>query len=337
MLAKMQRDYSLKTCNTLAVPSVADYFIACHSVDEIQDALRWAKAKTLPVHILGGGSNVLLAENISGLIIKPELLGKSIRLENEYAMVSAAAGEDWHQFVLWCCENHVYGLENLALIPGSVGAAPVQNIGAYGVELVEFVDSVKVLDQRTLSVQTLSAKECEFSYRDSIFKSDRGKPFIILELHLKLATQFSPRLTYKGLDTFTEAQRVSAISVAHAIADLRRSKLPDPNRLPNAGSFFKNPVITNEVFEKLAARYPDIPSYSVNNNCKKIPAAWLIDRLGWKDRVINHVGVHREQALVLINPKERPLADIRIFSEELKADVYRHFDIELEIEPRLIE
>lgn len=337
MSLKIQSEVFLQAFNTLGVASIAEYFASCESVSDIQLCLNWAQKKQIPVHILGGGSNVLLAEHIRGLVIKPELFGKTIQVDDSCSLVTAAAGENWHQFVMWCCENGAYGIENLALIPGTVGAAPVQNIGAYGVELMQYVESVSALNTHTGDLETLSREDCQFSYRDSLFKTEQGAHYIITELVLRLNRAFVAQLNYSGLDTFNTEQTAFARELALSIAALRQSKLPDPKDIPNAGSFFKNPVVDESQCAQLIAKYPDMPSYPAAAQKKKIPAAWLIDRLGWKNKIINDVGVHEKQALVVVNPKHKSRSDILEFANAIQDDVKREFGIELEIEPRQVQ
>lgn len=341
-------DWDLQPLNTLAVPARADYFCAAHTEAEILAALDWARQRQLPVQLLGGGSNLVMAERLPGLTLQIRLQGISLAADmGEQVLLDVAAGESWHQLVVWCLERGFYGLENLALIPGTVGAAPVQNIGAYGVEISRFVESVATLDRRDGASRTLSAADCEFSYRDSVFKRSLRDQRVITRITLRLQRHPQPEISYPalrealdlGMNEETEA--VTPQAVFDAVCRIRREKLPDPALIPNCGSFFKNPILPWTLYATLQRQYPDMPSYdaSLPGNpapVRKVAAAWLIDRAGWKGREYQGVRVHERQALVLTNAGHRGAGDILALAREIRQSVQARFGVELELEPELL-
>jgi len=332
-------DVSLEQYNTFGVSVTAQYFVIVSTIDEIKEVLTSEIAKNNSVHILGGGSNILFTKDIDGLVIKNNILGKKvIRENNDTALVHIMSGENWHDVVMWATEHGWGGIENLALIPGSVGATPVQNIGAYGVEIKDTIQSVGVVDMETGEEGEFSESECRFGYRDSIFKTDaKGKYFITyvtLELskHQKPVTEYGAiqaKLDEMGVDTAT------IHNVRNAVIAIREVKLPDPKNIGNAGSFFKNPVVAKSVYQKLQKEYPDMPHYDVDNGVK-IPAGWLIEQCGWKGKKVGNVGVHDKQALVIVNHGGATGKEIFDFSKKILQSIKEKFDIELEREVTVI-
>lgn len=323
--------------NTLAVPSQADYFAVATSVDEVRDACAWAASQQLPVRVLGGGSNVIPDAHIAALVLKPNIRGVApLKATSEQQWIEVGAGETWHQLVNDCLERGWYGLENLSLIPGTVGAAPIQNIGAYGVELSQVLDSLDAVHIATGELHTFDAQRCAFGYRDSAFKNRLQGQYVITQVRLCLSLQPHLKLDYPGLRDYFGDLNSTAISsrdVSDAVCALRRSKLPDPSEVPNCGSFFKNPVISETHYQQLRQRFPEIVSYDATNG-KKLAAGWLIERAGWKGRSYEGVRVHERQALVLTNPGRLPSAHILAAASAIQADIERMFDIVLEIEPQ---
>jgi len=323
----------LTSLNTLNLPAHARYFARAESCDDIRAAIDWAKAHRVALLPLGGGSNVVLCDEFAGLALQIALRGKSIVRQRDHVEVTAAAGENWHEFVQWTLHNNAYGLENLTLIPGTVGAAPIQNIGAYGVELSQFLHAVrgiKIDENRALE---LTAAQCQLGYRDSIFKRALRDNFIVTEIVLHLRTQFSPALDYPALRaSLPNDAPLDALQIERAVRAIRESKLPDPARFANAGSFFKNPVVDAAQFAQLQQRYPDLPHFSAEGGVK-IPAAWLIDRCGWKGRRLDTVGVHAQQALVLIHYGGGNAAALLALAAQIQRDVEQRFGIALEMEP----
>lgn len=323
----------LTAFNTLALPARARYYARAENIADIHAAIAWAQQKNSPLLPLGGGSNMVLRDEFPGLVLHIALRGKTLAQCGDYVEVCVAAGENWHQLVQWTLQQGAYGLENLTLIPGTVGAAPIQNIGAYGVELSQFLHAVrgiKIDENREIE---LSVAQCELGYRDSIFKHALRDNFIITEIVLRLRTQFVPVIDYPALrEQLPQNKLLDALQIEHAVRTLRQSKLPDPAQWPNAGSFFKNPVISAAQFAALQQTHSDIPHFAARDSVK-IPAAWLIDRCGWKGRRLGSVGVHSQQALVLIHYGGGDAAALLALAEQIQQEVARTFGINLEMEP----
>lgn len=322
---------------SFGVPARARFFASLQQEDELPTLLQAADDKDLPVLILGGGSNVLLTADFPGLVIQMALTGIVVRpdpLSAMHVLVTAAAGENWHALVEFCLRNEFSGLENLALIPGSTGAAPVQNIGAYGVELSDVLVSVRYFDRRTHQVHQLSAEQCQLSYRDSIFKHSLKHHAIILSVCLRLGKSAAPVLTYPALQqALSDKQQPTAQQVYDAVCAIRRSKLPDPQVLGNAGSFFRNPQVTLAHCERLQREWPDLHSYSTDSALtRKLPAAWLIEKAGWKGYRTGDAGVHTQQALVLVNYGDATGMQLVDLARKIVASVQQRFDITLEPE-----
>jgi len=337
---KLLRNANLQLLNTLASPSVAEFFARAATLDDIREALRWARQKQLPVRILGGGSNCLLAEKISGLVLQPLLRGvECIESDNTFHLVKAASGENWNRLVHHCLAKKYYGLENLALIPGLVGAAPIQNIGAYGVELGDFLHSLEAVDIASGKLHTFTKEACAFTYRNSVFKGTLANRYIITSITMRLFREPHPNLSYPALNDALEGIRRSAITpeiIAHTVSEIRRAKLPSPEDIPNVGSFFKNPIVDLAVIENLKQLYPDLVTYDVDADHKKVPAAWLIEKGGWKGREVFGVKVHDQQALVLTNPNKLPASKVLKLAKAIQSNIKARFDIELEQEPQVL-
>ena len=289
---------------------------------------------TKPFYILGDGSNTLFIEQLAPIIIKPDFTGITITETANNYIVNVGAGENWHELVCSCLAKGIFGLENLALIPGSVGAAPVQNIGAYGVELSDFCSHVKWFEFANKTIKTLSAVQCQFSYRDSIFKQALQNKGIIIEVELTFPKAWQANLSYAGVSEL--AQNVSATEIMNKVISLRQAKLPDPNKLPNAGSFFKNPVVTEKKLEILKKTYPHIPCYPQAKGQVKLAAGWLIDQTGLKGYRQNGVGIHKHQALVIVNYESERGGDIVTLAEYVQQHVFDMFDILISPEVRMI-
>ena len=325
--------------NTLALQGRARAFLQVRAAAELERALAWARRQQLPVIPLGEGSNVVLAGDIEALVLRMAITGIELLEEDDkQASLRVAAGEVWHPLVEWTLRRGYYGLENLALIPGTVGAAPVQNIGAYGVELASFVRAVHCVDIASGRARTLAGDACEFGYRDSIFKRSLRDQVIITAVDLQLQRKPALQVNYPALAAALAQQPAAAITpqaVFDAVVGIRRSKLPDPARIPNAGSFFKNPVVAAALAAELAARFPGLPQYPQADGQVKLAAAWLIEYCGWKGRCRGGFGVHPEHALVLVNRGGSSGADLLALAAEVAASVYDNFGIALEIEPRV--
>lgn len=333
--AKLQENVDLSGLNTLGVPASARFYLDITSLDDLRDALAWAEVNGLETLILGGGSNLVFAGEFSGLVMRMRIAERSWeRVDETGATLVLGAGENWHESVLYAAGAGYRGIENLALIPGTAGAAPVQNIGAYGVELRDTLVSVTALDRESNELVYLENVDCDFAYRDSLFKHLPGR-YIITAIRLRLSRQQPLQLGYRDLEDYLEgaaASDLDALTVAEAVMAVRHRKLPDPAILPNAGSFFKNPVVTPEKFNELRAEYPDVVGYPYNDTVK-LAAAWLIDQCGWKGYRNARVGVHNRQALVLINHSGGTGQDVLELASEIRQSVQKRFGVELEREP----
>ena len=328
----------LDQLNTLGLRVNARYFAEVNTVDELREALKYARQQGLPVVPLGEGSNVVLGEDLNALVLLIRLKERTLVCQQDgLVIVRGGAGECWHKFVLWSLKNNAFGLENLSLIPGTLGAAPIQNIGAYGVELKDRFVSLEAVSVETGEVVTFSLAECAFGYRDSIFKGAWRDQYIITSVTLKLDAELKPKLDYGHLRGLLHerlsGQHPSGMDISQAVCDIRRQKLPDPKHLGNAGSFFKNPVVSQSTFSKLQARHPDIVGYSTGDQWK-LAAGWLIDKAGLKGFRQGGVGTYEHQALVLINYGQATSHDVLLFSQFVQSKVKAMFGVELEPEPR---
>ncbi len=338
-MLSVQQQVPLLKYNTLALPSTAEYFCKVSSESELQEALAWARQKQLPITLLGGGSNVVLASDLAGLVIYIAISGIELISEPNQAekLIRVGAGEDWHQLVLYTLQQGWYGLENLSLIPGLAGAAPIQNIGAYGVELSDRFHSLETIELSSGQSITMTLEDCEFGYRDSFFKGAGRDQYVITTVNLKLSAKVNLCLEYPALQQYLKAKTLAEVTpqqVSDAVCAIRRSKLPDPTEIPNAGSFFKNPVISSEQVETLKQKYPGLVSYEQADGRKKLAAGWLVEQAGWKGITSSGVGVHDHQALVLVNYHGTG-KDLLSLAGDIQASVLDKFGVSLEIEPRV--
>jgi UDP-N-acetylmuramate dehydrogenase len=331
--------FNLQKYNTLAVPAVADWYVSASNDIELHEALAYAREQKLPILVLGGGSNLVLRDNFYGLVIHIRSQGKDLVNENEdYVWLQVAAGENWHKLVEYSLAQGFYGLENLALIPGSVGAAPIQNIGAYGVELKDVFAELTALDIHSGLVVTFTADSCQFGYRDSIFKQSLKDQYIITSVTFKLRKIAQLVLDYPALrESFADRPiaDITPLDVSNAVISIRQSKLPDPAELPNVGSFFKNPIVTSTIYRGLKNTWPELVAYPVDDNHFKLAAGWLIDRAGWRGRVQDGVEVHARQALVLTNPHKQSGNAVLALAATIQTSVQEVFGVWLEMEPRV--
>ena len=331
----LQQDICLQAFNTLSLPARAEYFCVINDLKQLDQALGFAKDKQLKITPLGEGSNLVLAGDIKGLVIVINLKGKEYKqLDSDRVQVAFAAGENWHDSVAYCLQKGFYGLENLALIPGTVGAAPIQNIGAYGVELSDFFVSLTAVEIATGELLQLTAKDCEFAYRSSIFKQSALDKYIIVSVCFQLSTEPKINADYPALKAELEGAKPTPDLLFETVCRIRQSKLPDPAQIPNVGSFFKNPVISTTQVNKLLSYYPDMPNYPQTSGLSKIPAAWLIEHCGYKGHRQGNVGVHDKQALVLVN-FQGDGAELLALAKRIEEDVMAKFAIQLDIEPRI--
>jgi len=339
----MQADVDLAPYNTLGVAARAAFFCEVDSEQGLVNVLKWWREQQkqlgmdLPIMPLGGGSNIVLAKDFPGLVIHVSITGRDLVEEDDsWLWVKVGAGENWHQWVEYCMGFHYWGLENLALIPGTVGAAPIQNIGAYGVELCDYFAELRAVEINSGVAVTFDSDACKFGYRDSVFKQQMRDKYIITSVTFKLRQEPSlcgdyPALQSHfrdlGIDTPTPHQ------VFDAVCQVRGSKLPDPADIPNVGSFFKNPVVSDEQHKQLKLQCDDLVSYPVTSGYK-LAAGWLIDQAGWKGHREGEVGVHDQQALVLVN-RNGSGEQILSLAEKIRLDVQERYGVELEIEPRV--
>lgn len=337
---KIQKEISLKKYNTFGLDVSAKNFADIHTIDELQEILLNHEFKNVPKLILGGGSNILFTSNFEGLVIKMNIKGTEIIKEtDDHVFIKTGAGVNWHEFVMDCLEKGYAGLENLSLIPGTVGAAPMQNIGAYGVEIKDVFEELEAVDINTGSIATFNNDSCKFGYRYSIFKDVLKDKFIIVNVTLKLKKKPDFNISYGAIqETIKEMgfKELSIKNISNAVIHIRQSKLPDPAIIGNAGSFFKNPTISRDRYNLLKAEYPEIPGYVVDENNIKVPAGWLIEKCGWKGKVFGEAGVHKHQALVLVNYGNAKGKDIEKLAQEIQASVHEKFGILLSAEVNII-
>ena len=334
----IQENFSLQQYNTFGVEAKSKYFVEANSVEELKETLKLSYS---PILILGGGSNILFTKNFEGLVIKLNLKGISAQiLDENHVLVTAKAGENWHNFVQFTISKNYGGLENLSLIPGNVGTCPIQNIGAYGTEIKDHFVSCKALNIETLEVEIIDLEQCKFGYRDSIFKTSAKGKYIILEVSFKLTTKNHHIKTEYGAISIElknlGIENPSIQDVAKAVINIRQSKLPNPAEIGNAGSFFKNPTIPLAQFEKLKKQFPEIQGYP-NGDFVKVPAGWLIENAGWKGKQIGNVASHKLQALVIINATGKATGkEIYDFSTLIINSVKEKYGIELEREVNIV-
>ncbi len=336
----IQENYPLKNLNTFGINAEARYFIALSSIDEIQEIIAENIFKNNKKLILGGGSNLLFCKNFDGIILKNNLKGiKSIKEDADYYYIKAGAGEVWHDLVMHCINNNYGGVENLSLIPGNVGASPMQNIGAYGVEIKDCfyeLDAINIADN---TIHTFNKASCKFGYRESVFKQELKNQFIIISVTYKLLKTPIFNTQYGAIEKELEEMGVKELSIksiSKAVCNIRSSKLPNPKEIGNAGSFFKNPEISRNKYEILKNKFPSIVGYDLENGNVKLAAAWLIEQCGWKGKTFGDAGVHKLQALVLVNYGNAIGKEIYDLSQKILESVFTKYEIILEREVNII-
>jgi len=334
------KNISLKQYNTFGIDVRADKYLLLRNEDELLSMAQSGVFAHEHLLFLGGGSNILFLDDYKGLLIHSALRGmKIIKYNDEYVIIEVGAGENWHNFVTICLNNKYYGLENLALIPGTVGAAPVQNIGAYGIEQKDYFHSLRGFNLNTAQFEEMNIDDCKFAYRNSIFKSELKNKFVVTSVQYKLSKIDKPNLSYTALkqeaDKFA-IEKPDAQFVYDTVSRLRMSKLPSPDLLGNAGSFFKNPQIDKTTFDKLKKNVPGLTGYEQEDGSFKISAAWLIERCGWKGKRIGDAAVYDKHALIIVNYGNATGMDIYELSENIKRSVYNEFGINLEREVLIV-
>lgn len=336
---EIQSNFSLKKYNTFGIEAKANKFVAVHSIVELKAVL--AANKNEKKFILGGGSNMLLTKDIDALVIHIDLKGKKIIKEDEdFVWVESQAGETWHDFVLYTIDNNFGGLENMSLIPGNVGTTPVQNIGAYGTEIKDTFVSCEAMNIETQEIRTFTNAECNFGYRESIFKHEVKDQYIITSVIFKL-TKRNHKINTSYGDILAELAKNNISEptlkdVSNAVIAIRQSKLPDPKELGNSGSFFKNPIVAKSEFEKIHQKFPEMKYYEVSETEVKVPAGWLIEQAGFKGKRFGDAGVHKNQALVLVNYGNATGQEILAVSKEVQKTVFEKFGIQIEAEVNVI-
>ncbi|WP_339865485.1 UDP-N-acetylmuramate dehydrogenase [uncultured Algoriphagus sp.] len=328
----IQENISLKAYNTFGIAKNARFFVIAKSITELKDALSWAKDQKINSLILGGGSNILLTQDQDALVIKIEIEGIVIVQEDEdFLWVEVGAGVNWHQFVLTSIDNNWAGIENLSLIPGTVGASPMQNIGAYGVEIKDVFARLKALNRDSLKLEEFDADQCQFGYRESVFKHELKGKYVICSVTFKLKKVPEFHTEYGAIQETLQASGIKELSlraISDAVIKIRQSKLPDPKEIGNSGSFFKNPTISTQQFEALRDKYPTIPGYP-NEDGVKVPAAWLIEQCEWKGKRFGEIGVHSKQPLVLVNYGNGDGEEIKNLALKIQQSVLDKFQIEI--------
>jgi UDP-N-acetylmuramate dehydrogenase len=341
MMIPVKDNADLFPFNTFGIHARARHMVTVTSPEQALEVFRSDLFQGQPYLILGGGSNILMTDDFNGLVIKNEIKGISTIAEDDARLaLKVGSGENWHRLVAWCVDRDLGGIENLSLIPGTVGAAPMQNIGAYGVEIKEVIESVEAIEIGTGVIRTFTAAECAFGYRESIFKQHLKGKYFISSVTLSLTrNRHRFNITYGSIKEVLEENKVQELTIraiSDAVIDIRRRKLPDPAQIGNAGSFFKNPSVDALRFAEMKSKFPAIPSFAGEHNLIKIPAAWLIEQCGWKGRTIDNIGVHKHQALVLVNYGNGDGKKIWQLARDIQSSVKEKFDVELQPEVNVI-
>lgn len=336
----IQQNISLKKYNTFGIEATAKEFVEVNSLEELSILCAAFNLSERKILVLGGGSNILLTQNFDGMVIKNNLKGIEVIEENEnHVWVKSMAGEVWHEFVMHCIANNWAGVENLSLIPGCVGAAPMQNIGAYGVEIKDTFYALEAVDIATGDIVTFNNSDCKFGYRESIFKHEAKGKYIISSVTFKLNKQPKFNVTYGAIQQVLTEKGITQLSIkaiSDAVIEIRSSKLPNPTILGNAGSFFKNPEITNEQFTELKSQFTDMVGYPVGRTHTKLAAGWLIEQCGWKGKQVGNTGSHKDQALVLVNYGNATGNEVYQLAMRIQQSVKEKFNVTIQPEVNVI-
>ena len=334
-MLQIRENISLKNFNTFGVEAYARFFVEINHEEELTELFLDPKWLQIPRLVLGGGSNMLFTKDFDGLVIKMNIRGIEHRISHEEVYVEAGAGESWKELVDYCVSHGFAGMENLSLIPGSVGASPVQNIGAYGVELQDVLESCQAFEIASQHKKTFVKEACGFGYRESIFKAELKNQFIITSVKFKLSLQPQINIKYGAIEAELQNRGIenpSILDVSKVVSDIRVSKLPDPSTIGNAGSFFQNPIVTKAEFDNLKDTFPTIVNYPAGNDKVKLAAGWLIEQCGWKGKTIGQTGTWKNQALVLVNHGNASGAEIYALSSQIIDSVYQKFGVKLQRE-----
>ena len=338
-MLQIQRNVSLKNFNTFGVDAIAQYFVEINKKEELTELFMDPQWKQMKMLVLGGGSNLLLLNDFDGLVIRINIRGIEHRISHNEVFIEAGAGEVWNDLVNFCVVRGYAGLENLSLIPGSVGASPIQNIGAYGVELQDVFHSCNAFELQTGTFKTFGKEDCHFGYRESVFKNELKGQYIIVSVKLQLSLVPNFKLTYGAIEQELKVRNIASPTirdVSQVVSHIRVSKLPDPSTIGNAGSFFKNPVISAEQFNQLQAKFSEIVHYPAKDGQVKLAAGWLIEQCGWKGKVVGKTGTWKNQALVLVNHGGATGEEVYTFSSQIIDSVYTKFGVMLQREVNII-
>ncbi|MEN7548643.1 UDP-N-acetylmuramate dehydrogenase [Rapidithrix thailandica] len=337
---ELRQNISLTAYNTFGVEASTHFFVRIASTEDAKEMVASGTLAQRPYVVLGGGSNILFTKDFEGLVIKNEIEGiELIREEHDWVYVRAGGGENWHRFVLYCVEKGWQGIENLSLIPGTVGAAPIQNIGAYGVELKDVFDHLEALDLSTGELHTFHKEQCEFGYRDSIFKRTFKGKYLVTSVALRLRKKPQLNTSYGAIEKTLQEKGIrnpTLRDVSNAVIAIRQSKLPDPKEIGNCGSFFKNPIIPKEALLPIQQLFPNIPYYPVEDGQVKVPAGWLIEQCGWKGKKVGKVGTYAQQALVLVNLGGAKGEEAWQLAQKIQKSVQDKFGILIEPEVNIL-
>ncbi len=330
----IKENFQLKEYNTFGVNASCTYFLEFFNSAEIISFFKNNKYKNLPHLVIGGGSNILFTKNFEGVVYHPNIKGiKIINETDEHLFIEVGAGEVWDKFVEFCVNNNYSGIENLSLIPGNIGASPVQNIGAYGVEVKDVIEKVHAVEIENGSIKYFSNADCEFNYRNSIFKNTLKNKYIITHVTFKLNKKHNFITHYGNVnEELNKFKEINLKTIRQAIINIRERKLPDYKKIGNAGSFFKNPIVENKIVEKIKIEFTPAPVYPIDNKTSKLAAGWLIDMCGWKGKQIGNVGVHKDQALIIINIGNATGTEIMELSNKIRASVLKKFNVKIEPE-----
>jgi UDP-N-acetylmuramate dehydrogenase len=338
-MPRISENFSLKNLNTFGVESHAHWYTDINFESDLIELFEEGHLENKPLLILGGGSNMLFTKDFEGLVLRMNIQGIKSQVQNEVVFVTAGGGVVWNDLVNYCVDQEFAGMENLSLIPGSVGASPIQNIGAYGVELMDIFYSCRAFEIKTGKMRTFQNQDCRFSYRDSIFKNELKGQYIITQVTYKLSRSFIPKLSYGAITQELKNRNIlnpGIKDVSEVVSHIRVSKLPDPATIGNAGSFFKNPVIEFGKFRQIQSIFPDMVHYVIDNEHVKLAAGWLIEQCGWKGKVVGNTGTWKNQALVIVNHGNASGSEIYNLSSDIIRSVQKKFDVLLEREVNII-
>lgn len=339
-MLEIKNDFNLKYHNTFGLDSKADFFVEIHTISALDELFEDPIYKANKRFVLGGGSNILLTKNIEGLVIHPKIIGINIVEENkDYVFIKSGSGVIWHDFVMYCVKNQYAGVENLSLIPGTVGASPIQNIGAYGVELKDVFFELEAIHLGNGTFRTFKNTDCHFGYRNSVFKNENKDTYLITSVTFRLAKNPILNISYGAIAETLKKSNIenpTIKNISDVVIAIRKSKLPDPKILGNCGSFFKNPEITTNQAIELKSKFLDLPVYTFSPTTCKLAAGWLIEQCGWKGKIIGNTGAHINQALVLVNYGNATGSEIRNLALEIQKSVFQKFGVWIDTEVNVL-